>query len=115
MDTQAANLRARVAAAAAEAVSSAQARPSNSAASLQHSVKLARTIAVASGKGGVGKSTLALGIAMAAAERGVKTALVDADLGLANLDVLCGVRPSRTAADWLSGRAQLSQQVGRTS
>lgn len=109
MDTQAANLRARVAAAAAEAASSAQARPSNAAASLQHSVKLARTIAVASGKGGVGKSTIALGIAMAAAERGVKTALVDADLGLANLDVLCGVRPSRTAADWLSGRAQLSQ------
>jgi flagellar biosynthesis protein FlhG len=46
---------------------------------------------------------------MAAAERGVKTALVDADLGLANLDVLCGVRPARTAADWLSGRAQLSE------
>ncbi len=70
---------------------------------------LARTIAVASGKGGVGKSTVALGIAMAAAERGVRTALIDADLGLANLDLLCGVQPARTAADWLAGRAALAQ------
>ncbi len=109
MDTQAANLRARVAAAAASVASSAQPQPQIPAVSAQNPVRLARTIAVASGKGGVGKSTLALGIAMAAAERGVKTALVDADLGLANLDVLCGVRPARTAADWLGGRAQLSE------
>ena len=109
MDTQAANLRARVAAAAASVAPATQQQPAVKGASVQTPVRLARTIAVASGKGGVGKSTLALGIAMAAAERGVKTALVDADLGLANLDVLCGVRPARTAADWLSGRAQLSE------
>jgi flagellar biosynthesis protein FlhG len=109
MDTQAANLRARVAAAAASVAPAPQQRAAVAGVSAQTPVRLARTIAVASGKGGVGKSTLALGIAMAAAERGVKTALVDADLGLANLDVLCGVRPARTAADWLSGRAQLSE------
>jgi flagellar biosynthesis protein FlhG len=109
MDGQAAKLRARVAASAnadASAVAG-EARVAGSGRSAP--VRLARTIAVASGKGGVGKSTLALGIAMAAAERGVKTALVDADLGLANLDLLCGVRPAHTAADWLGGRAQLSQ------
>jgi flagellar biosynthesis protein FlhG len=70
---------------------------------------LARTIAVASGKGGVGKSTVALGTAMAAAARGLKVALVDADLGLANLDILAGIQPRFTAADWLAGRASLSQ------
>jgi flagellar biosynthesis protein FlhG len=98
MDGQASKLRERMAAAQPAAAAAAPA-----------SLRLARTLAVASGKGGVGKSTIALGIAMAAAERGVKTALVDADLGLANLDLLCGVRPERTAADWLGGRAQLSQ------
>lgn len=98
IDAQADRLRARVAAAAPAAAAPA--------ASPTH---LARTVAVASGKGGVGKSTVALGIAMAAAERGVRTALVDADLGMANLDLLCGVRPERTVADWLGGRAQLTQ------
>ena len=102
IDGQAERLRARVAAAGSAA--GAVAAPSSAA-----PARLARTIAVASGKGGVGKSTVALGIAMAAAERGVRTALVDADLGMANLDLLCGVRPERTVADWLGGRAQLSQ------
>lgn len=102
MDGQASKLRERMAAAQPAAAAA-------SAAPAPGLPRLARTLAVASGKGGVGKSTIALGIAMAAAERGVKTALVDADLGLANLDLLCGVRPERTAADWLGGRAQLSQ------
>lgn len=105
MDTQAAVLRARVAAmhcsTANSSVHPAPVLPTGE----RH---LARTLAVASGKGGVGKSTISLGIALAAAERGVKTAIVDADLGLANLDLLCGVRPAHTAADWLAGRAQLS-------
>ena len=101
IDAQAERLRARVAAAGiAPAVAAQQATTAP---------RLARTVAVASGKGGVGKSTVALGIAMAAAERGVRTALVDADLGMANLDLLCGVRPERTVADWLGGRAQLTQ------
>lgn len=101
IDAQAERLRARVAAAGiAPAVAPQQAAAAP---------RLARTVAVASGKGGVGKSTVALGIAMAAAERGVRTALVDADLGMANLDLLCGVRPERTVADWLGGRAQLTQ------
>jgi flagellar biosynthesis protein FlhG len=72
------------------------------------STKLAHTIAVGSGKGGVGKSTCALALAWAAAERGVKTALIDADFGLANQDILCGLQPVRTAADWLAARASLA-------
>lgn len=99
MDGQAARLRARFASAA----------PVHAEPPSRGAIRLARTIAVASGKGGVGKSTMALAVSMAAAERGLKVALVDADLGLANLDLLCGVRAERTAADWLGGRATLAE------
>lgn len=106
MNTQADRLRERMravgAAGADGAAGAAAVAPAPAA------VRMARTVAVGSGKGGVGKSTVALAVAWAAAERGVKTALVDADLGLANLDILCGVQPVRTAADWLAGRAQLA-------
>lgn len=54
-----------------------------------------RVVAVASGKGGVGKSVLALNLAAALAGRGRRVALVDADLGLGSLDLLCGL-----AAEW---------------
>ena len=54
MDTQAANLRARVAAAAASVAPAAQQQPAVAGPSVQTPMRLARTIAVASGKGGVG-------------------------------------------------------------
>ena len=105
IDAQAERLRARVDAARAAAGGA----PAPASARPPRAPRLARTVAVASGKGGVGKSTVALGIAMAAAERGVRTALVDADLGLANLDLLAGVRAPRTVAAWLGGHASLSE------
>ncbi|MFO0963414.1 MAG: P-loop NTPase [Phycisphaerales bacterium] len=108
IDAQAQRLRERMAAAAA-AAPEAVAREGGARAATERAPTALRAIAVASGKGGVGKSTLALGIAMAAAERGVRTALVDADLGLANLDLLCGIQPARTAGDWLAGRATLAE------
>ncbi|MEO0484228.1 MAG: P-loop NTPase [Planctomycetota bacterium] len=52
-------------------------------------------VAVASGKGGVGKSTIAVNTSIALAKRGLRVTLVDADLGLANADVLCGLLPQR--------------------
>ena len=53
--------------------------------------KRATVIAVTSGKGGVGKSNVAVNLAIKFAESGKKVALLDADLGLANADVLCNV------------------------
>lgn len=51
-------------------------------------------IAIASGKGGVGKTSLAVNLAIALTQAGCRASLLDADLGLANADVLCGIVPT---------------------
>ena len=56
---------------------------------------VAPVVAVASGKGGVGKTNLCVNLAVLLARRGVRTTLVDADTGVSNADVLCGLRPPR--------------------
>lgn len=55
--------------------------------------KTAKVITVTSGKGGVGKSNFSLNFALALIEQGKKVVLFDADIGLANLDVLMGISP----------------------
>lgn len=55
-----------------------------------------RAIAITGGKGGVGKTTLSSGIAIALAQEGASTVLFDADLALANLDVVLGLRSEFT-------------------
>jgi flagellar biosynthesis protein FlhG len=53
---------------------------------------LLRVVAVASGKGGVGKTNLTANLAVALGREGKRVCLLDADLGLANVDVLFGLR-----------------------
>jgi flagellar biosynthesis protein FlhG len=62
-----------------------------------------RAIAVSGGKGGVGKSTVALNLAIAHAQMGAKTLIVDTDLGMADLNLLLGVAPDRNVLDALGG------------
>lgn len=73
--------------------------------------RLARAIAVTSGKGGVGKSNLSVGLAIGFARRGLKTCLLDADLGMANADVLCGISPEHTLESVVRGARRLSEVV----
>lgn len=68
-----------------------------------------RTIAVTGGKGGVGKSSVAINLAVALGGLGQRTLLVDADLGLANVDVLLGIQPRATLADLISGRCGIEE------
>lgn len=66
----------------------------------------APALAVVSGKGGVGKSHVALSLGMAFADQGRRVLLVDGDLGLANLHILCGLHPERDLGDVLEGRCE---------
>jgi len=74
---------------------------------------MARVIAITSGKGGVGKSNLAVNLACALSDREEKICLFDADTGLANVNVLLGVRPEATLADCLEGQKRLDDVVFR--
>lgn len=58
---------------------------------MRHRIERAQVIAVTSGKGGVGKTSLSVNLSIALAELGKRVALLDADLGLANVEVLMGV------------------------
>ena len=71
----------------------------------------ARTLAITSGKGGVGKSTVAVNLAIQLARCHRRVILLDADLGTANADVLCNVTPAATLAHVVAGRKSLKDAV----
>lgn len=68
-------------------------------------------IAVASGKGGVGKTSLTLNLARAAARAGHNVLVFDADLGLANVDVQLGLTPGKDLSAVIAGKANLKEVV----
>ncbi|MRJ02822.1 MAG: MinD/ParA family protein [Epsilonproteobacteria bacterium] len=70
-----------------------------------------RFITITSGKGGVGKSTLAANISYLLSIYGYKIALFDADIGLANQDIILGVKPEKTILDVLKGDAEFRDIV----
>jgi len=71
----------------------------------------ARSIAVTSGKGGVGKSSLALNLAIALAQLDARTALFDANLGLGNLDLMCGLNGYWNLSHVVTGARNLGEIV----
>ena len=71
----------------------------------------ARVFAVTSGKGGVGKTNTVANLAIALARKQKKVLLMDADLGLANLDLFLGVKPRYTLADFFAGHMSLAEII----
>ena len=71
----------------------------------------ARVLAVTSGKGGVGKTFLSANIAAALARLGQRVLVLDADLGLANLDVVLNLQPKITLHDVFTGKVHLEDAI----
>lgn len=71
--------------------------------------RLIKVIAVTGGKGGVGKTNITLNTAIAMAQQGKRVMVLDADLGLANVDVLLGLRVVKNLSHVLSGECTLDE------
>ncbi|MDH3353809.1 MAG: AAA family ATPase, partial [Chromatiales bacterium] len=73
--------------------------------------KPVRVITVASGKGGVGKTNVSINLAVALAKLGRKPIIMDADLGLANVDVALGLQPKLNLSHVINGEATLEEII----
>jgi flagellar biosynthesis protein FlhG len=71
----------------------------------------ARVIAIASGKGGVGKSNFSINLAIQMRKLGKRVVIIDADFGLANVEILLGVAPKHTVADVLNGNVDMESAL----
>ena len=70
-----------------------------------------RTIAIVSGKGGVGKTNIALNLAIALAQQEKKVIVLDADLGMANVEILLGIVTRHNLFDVLKGQKHLAEII----
>ncbi|MDQ0270210.1 MinD/ParA family protein [Cytobacillus purgationiresistens] len=77
----------------------------------KHKSPHAKTLAIMSGKGGVGKSNISLSLALSLCNKGYKVLLFDMDIGMGNLDILMGNSSEYSIADVFDGRAELDEVI----
>jgi flagellar biosynthesis protein FlhG len=70
-----------------------------------------RVIAISSGKGGVGKTNVVGNLAVQCQRMGKRVLVLDADLGLANIDIIFGINPTHTIEEVIKGEKELSQII----
>src|SRR5688500_1353912 len=70
-----------------------------------------RVLAVASGKGGVGKTNVSVNLAVALAKSQPSVLMMDADLGMANIDVMLGIRPAYDLYHVITGQKTLDEVI----
>lgn len=76
--------------------------------SLKKRTNTTRVMAITSGKGGVGKTNFTINLAISLSKLGYKVVIFDADIGLANIDIILGVTPKHTIAEVLDGNKNIT-------
>ena len=72
-------------------------------------IPMTRVLSITSGKGGVGKTAVVSNIAVSLAKQGKKVLIIDADLGLANIDVVLGISPEYNLNHFFNGERTLEE------
>jgi flagellar biosynthesis protein FlhG len=78
-----------------------------------HKTKKARIITVTSGKGGVGKTNFTVNLALALIDRGLRVVVLDADFGLANIEIVLGIAPKYSLLDVLQNKKNLLEVISK--
>ena len=78
---------------------------------MKNGIPGAKVFAVTSGKGGVGKTSISVNLAITLAGTGLKVLLIDADTGLANVDLMTGISAQRTIEDVMNGDASIFEAL----
>ncbi|HXV19580.1 MAG TPA: MinD/ParA family protein [Desulfuromonadales bacterium] len=91
----------------AQTLRSRRGRPADGSQERQEKKRFTRVFSVTSGKGGVGKTAIVSNLAMVLAKKGKKVLVIDADLGLANIDVIFGLAPRYNLNNFFNGEQSL--------